>query len=72
MLFRSSPFINEFGSSDAARKEKKIGIVVEGLCPFSQNIEDAVNYNNRTKFDFWIAHGLKKKNKYVILFFKTV
>ena len=31
-----------------------------------------MNYDNRTEFDFWIARGLKKKNKYVILFFKKL
>ena len=67
--FKKSPFVNEFGSSDVTEKEKKIGNVVKGLFPFSRNIGDPVNYDNRTEFDFWIARGLKKKNKYVILFF---
>ena len=67
--FKKSPFVNEFGSSDAAEKEKKVGNVVKDLFPFSRNIRDPVNYDNRTEFDFWITCGLKKNNKYVILFF---
>ena len=63
-----SPFINEFGSSDISTS-KKAATVVKDMHPFTCKIDENVDYQIQSKFDEWMAIGLKKKNKYVFGFY---
>ena len=66
--FMKSPFINEFGSSDIYTS-KKVATVVKDMHPFTCKIDENVDYQIQSKFDEWMAIGLKKKNKYVFGFY---
>ena len=69
--FMKSPFINEFGSSDISTS-KKAATVVKDMHPFTCKIDENVDYQIQSKFDEWMAIGLKKKNKYVFGFWFLV
>ena len=63
-----SPFINEFGSSGVKTGLKDLTIL-KNIHPFSKNIGEALKYESLSDFDGWIEAGLKKKNKYVLIFY---
>ena len=66
-----SPFINEFGSYDISTS-KKVATVVKDMHPFTCKIDENVDYHIQSKFDEWMAIGLKKKNKCVFGFWFLV
>ena len=65
--FMKSPFVNEFGSSDAPMA-KKFATIVKDLHSFIKKIDENLNFDIQFEFDYWMAIGLKKKNKYVCAF----
>ena len=62
-----SHFINEFGSSGVKTGLKDLTIL-KNIHPFSKDIGEDLNYESLSAFDVWIEAGLKKKNKYVLIF----
>lgn len=65
--FMKSPFVNEFGSSGVVKEKNDISIL-KNIHPFSKDIGEALEFESLSAFDGWIEAGLKKKNKYVLIF----
>ena len=63
-----SPFMNEFGSSRVIKEKNDISIL-KNIYPFSKDIREALKYESLFAFDSWIEAELKKKNKYVLIFY---
>ena len=47
---------------------KKFATIVKDLHHFTKKIDENLNFDIQSEFDYWMAIGLKKKNKYVCAF----
>ena len=59
--------MNEFGSSRVIKEKNDISIL-KNIHPFSKDIGETLKYESLSTFNVWIEAGLKKNNKYVLIF----